>query len=290
MGVTMRVRGGETLESSWANVRLSDGSYIGIGIDVSVRKRAEEKINQYIAQLEWMNRELQEFASVASHDLQEPLRKIKTFGSMLEYELKDALTVSSRDYLFRMVRAADRMQELIKALLAYSRVSTKSNPFERVDLRQIAERVVKDLHVSLDEKIPVIEIGDLPSIDADPIQISQLLQNLIVNAIRYSKSGQVPKVRLSGHDIAKKESKKRRWVKLRVEDNGIGFDMKYLDRIFRPFERLHGRGEYEGTGMGLAICRKIVERHGGKITAQSQPDKGATFIVTLPVRQTDVQE
>jgi PAS domain S-box-containing protein len=288
--VTMHVRGGQVLESSWANVRLTDGSYIGIGIDVTDRKRVEEEIKKYVAQLEWMNQELQEFAFVSSHDLQEPLRKIQAFGNLLEYELKDTLTDSSRDYLSRMVSTATRMQQLIKALLAYSRVSIQASPFERVDLKEIAEKVIKDLYVQLDERKPVVEIGDLPSIDADAIQISLLLQNLIANAIRYSKSDQVPKVRISGHEIKRKGSNKMRWLELLVEDNGIGFDMQYLDRIFRPFERLHGRGEYEGTGMGLAICRKIAERHGGKITAQSELGKGATFILTLPMRQTGARK
>jgi len=263
--------------------------------DVNDRKQAEadlqrahegleRKIAKRTAELEWRNRELQEFANVAAHDLQEPLRKIQVFGDLLQHEMSQNLSDSARDYLARMTGAATRMQELIKALLAYSRVSTKTNPFERVDLRHIAEKVVDDLAMSMEEKQPVVEIGDLPEIDADPVQISQLLQNLIVNAIRYKKQDQVPAVKISGRWV-KQAGRKNKYVELRVQDNGIGFDMRYLDRIFLPFERLHGRGEYEGTGMGLAICRTIAQRHGGSITAESRPGEGATFIVTLPVRQ-----
>jgi len=263
--------------------------------DVNDRKQAEadlqrahegleRKIAKRTAELEWRNRELQEFANVAAHDLQEPLRKIQVFGDLLQHEMSQNLSDLARDYLARMTGAATRMQELIKALLAYSRVSTKTNPFERVDLRHIAEKVVDDFAMSMEEKQPIVEIGDLPEIDADPVQISQLLQNLIVNAIRYKKQDQVPAVKISGRWV-KQAGRKNKYVELRVQDNGIGFDMRYLDRIFLPFERLHGRREYEGTGMGLAICRTIAQRHGGSITAESRPGEGATFIVTLPVRQ-----
>jgi signal transduction histidine kinase len=207
------------------------------------------------------------------------------FGEILQRELPENLSNSAQDCLSRMTDAAARMEALIRALLAYSRVSSKKSPFKRIDLKEIAEKVNEDLEVSMGHKHPVVEIGDLPAIDGDPIQIAQLLQNLIVNAIRYSKDDQVPVVKISGRETYGKGEGKERWLELRVEDNGIGFDMCYLDKIFMPFERLHGRGRYEGTGMGLAICRKIAERHGGAITAQSRPGEGATFVVTLPMRQ-----
>jgi len=252
-------------------------------LDIRVQERTEQ-LNRYAAQLEWRNRELQEFASVASHDLQEPLRKIQAFGDMLQRELHQNTSDLGRNYLNRMRSAANRMQTLIKSLLAYSRVSTKTQPFNQVDLKELAEDAALVIHTPEGQTKPMIQIGSLPKIDADAIQITQLLQNLIINAVRYSKNSRAPIVKISGRKATSKESKKL-YCEVRVEDNGIGFDMKYLDRIFQPFERLHGRSEYEGTGMGLAICRKIVERHGGTITAESQPGKGSTFIVTLPVRQ-----
>jgi PAS domain S-box-containing protein len=271
--------------------------YVNIyGLDITERKKAEDallrshdeletRVAERTLELELRNRELQEFSAIASHDLQEPLRKIQAFGGMLEQEMSESLTDSAQDYLSRMTGAAARMQELIKALLAYSRVATKANPFERVDLKHMVEKIVGDLDLSIDAKQPVVEVGDLPAIDADPVQMSQLLQNLMVNAIRYARKGEASVVKISGRKF-NPAGKKRTYCELRVQDNGIGFDMRYLDRIFLPFERLHGRAEYEGTGMGLAICRRIVERHGGKITAQSRPGEGATFIVTLPMRQT----
>lgn len=283
--IRMHVGDGENLESSWANVRLSDGSYIGIGIDVTERRQAEEKINQYIEQLEWMNRELQEFASVASHDLQEPLRKIRMFGDRLLEKFSTELNDAARDYLIRMTKAADRMQSLIKALLSYSRVSTKTNPFERVDLKHLVQRIVDDLVLFTDQPEPVVEIGDMPAVEADPVQMSQLFQNLIGNALRYSKKGQTPVVSVSGRELPPKKGSRTPRCEVRVKDSGTGFDMRHLDKIFRPFERLHRGRDYPGTGMGLAICRKIVERHGGSITARSSPQQGATFIVILPKNQ-----
>ena len=217
---------------------------------------------------------------MASHDLQEPLRKIKLFGEMLKKEFKEVLTEPGQDYLQRMNLAADRMQKLVKSLLAYSRTSEKTNPFERVDLKPIAEVIARDLLPEEFGLVPVIEISDLPVIDADPVQMHQLLQNLIANAIHYHKEDQIPKVKISSRIPG-------RTCELIIEDNGIGFDMAYLDKIFLPFERLHPSDKYHGTGMGLAICRKIAERHGGKIEVKSTPGEGSTFTVTLPMRQTD---
>ncbi|NLD38971.1 MAG: PAS domain-containing protein [Desulfatiglans sp.] len=266
--------------------------------DVSDRKRAqtalqeandslEEKVRKRTSELEWRNRELQEFAYVASHDLQEPLRKIKLFGELIENELKEMLTDRGKDYLQRMNKAADRMQKLIKDLLSYSRVSSKTGPFELVDLKTIVDDIARDLLPEEGSFTPVIETGDMPKIDADPVQMHQLFQNLLSNAIHYHREGQAPVVKISSRILKIDDKRKRMFCELIINDNGIGFDMVYVDKIFMPFERLNPQDKYQGTGMGLAICRKITERHGGKIAASSVPGEGATFIVTLPLRQTN---
>ena len=237
---------------------------------------ANEKLQSFALRLEQSNRELQDFAYVSSHDLQEPLRKIQAFGGRLVAKESDGLSDQGRDYLARMQDAARRMQILINDLLTFSRVTTRGQPFVPVDLRDAAETVVSDLEVRLEQEGGKIRIGELPVVEADPTQMHQLLQNLIGNALKFHRPNQVPVVVADGHEVDGS-------FVLSIADNGIGFEEKYLDRIFSPFQRLHGRSEYEGTGMGLAICRKIVERHGGSITANSEPDVGTTFEVTIPL-------
>jgi light-regulated signal transduction histidine kinase (bacteriophytochrome) len=246
--------------------------------DITERRRAEEKLRQFSAKLERSNRELQEFASVASHDLQEPLRKIQAFGDRLRNKCYGTLGEDGRDYLERMQSAAARMQILINDLLMFSRVETKAQPFKRVDLACVAQEVLSDLEIQTERLGAVVEVGGLPVVDADPLQMRQLLQNLIGNALKYHRQ---ERRHVSRDGCALSDQ----LCQLFVQDNGIGFDEKYLDRIFTVFQRLHGRGEYAGTGIGLAICRKITERHGGHITARSETGRGATFMVTLPVRQ-----
>lgn len=244
------------------------------------RKNAEAKLQSLAQELRRSNRELEEFARIASHDLQEPLRKIQAFGDRLVTMLGAGLGEQGRDYLARMQAAAKRMSTLINDLLTYSRVTTKAQPFVRVDLGQIAREVSSDLEARIDETLGRVELGDLPAIEADPLQMRQLLQNLIGNALKFHRKDIPPVVRVAGE-----QGENAQTVRLSVTDNGIGFDMKYLDRIFDVFQRLHGRTEYAGTGLGLAVCRKLVERHGGAITATSAPEQGSTFIVTLPVKQ-----
>jgi len=264
--------------------------YVAIRNDITERKRAEEELQNFAARLERSNAELQDFASVASHDLQEPLRKVQAFGDRLKAKCGDALTDEGRDYLERMQNAASRMQTLINDLLTFSRVTSKAQPFTEVNLRRVADEVLSDLETLIETTNGRVEIGELATVEADPIQMRQLLQNLIGNALKFNRSNVPPVVRISGricHNlVAKNEGTDAGTTYcLTVEDNGIGFDEKYVDRIFKIFQRLHDRSEYEGTGIGLAVCRKIADRHGGSITAQSAPGAGATFIVDLPVKQ-----
>lgn len=256
-----------------------------IGIALAQAKMLEQETRQR-QELSRSNEELQQFAFIASHDLQEPLRKIKAFGDRLRITYGDVLNEQGRDYLQRMQNAASRMQTLIEDLLTLSRVTTRGQPFEPVNLSLITQEVLSDLEVRIGQVGARIEVGQLLTIDADPIQMRQLLQNLIGNALKFYRKD-VPLVVKIYCQFLSNPSNKLLGVQelcaIYVEDNGIGFDEKYLDRIFNVFQRLHGRNEYEGTGMGLAICRKIVERHRGDITAQSKPGSGATFIVTLPI-------
>lgn len=243
-------------------------------------KRAQDGLEAQVAartaELQKVNSDLQEFAFIASHDLMEPLRKIRSFGEMITKRYADRIEAPGRDYLNRMLNAAVRMQALLNSLLQYSRVTTKSEPLEKVDLTLAAREAADVFDVRLEREGGKIEIANLPVVEADVGQMAQLFQNLIANALKFHGDAE-PQVRIYSACNGN--------CRIFVKDNGIGFDMQYLDRIFQPFQRLHGRSEYEGTGMGLSICRKIVERHGGTITAESEPGKGATFIITLPAKR-----
>ncbi len=252
--------------------------YVGFILDLTPQKRAEDAVREYAAQLERSNRELQDFAFVASHDLQEPLRKIQAFGERVRERMADRLDENTRDYMERMLNAAVRMRAMINDLLSLSRVTTQGQPFQRVALNEVAQEVLSDLETRIERSRGKIEVDDLPEIEADPLQMHQLFQNLISNALKFHQPDQPPSVRVYAECL--KDSQQ---VRIYVEDDGIGFDDQYLDRIFQPFQRLHGMSQYEGSGMGLAICRKIVERHSGAITARSIPGEGTTFLITLPM-------
>lgn len=251
--------------------------FVSIRYEITQRKQAEEQLRVYAEKLETSNRELQDFASVAAHDLQEPLRKIQAFGDRLQTRFAASLPDEARDYLERMLTSAGRMRRLIDDLLTFSRVTTQAKPFEPTDLNQVVGDVLSDLELRIEQAGATIEKGDLPVIDADSVQLRQLFQNLIANALKFQRPGVAPRVAISARDEG-------RHVVLSVADNGIGFEEKYLDRIFTIFQRLHGKHQYEGTGVGLAVCRRIAERHGGTITAKSTPGEGATFLVALPRR------
>ena len=260
-----------------------------IGIALAQAQLLEQETRQS-QELARSNIELQQFASVASHDLQEPLRKIQAFGNRLKATCGEALTEQGQDYLERMQSAAQRMQALIDDLLTLSRIATRGQPFVPVSLNQVTQEVLSDLEVRIQQSRGKVEVGELPTIEADPIQIHQLLQNLITNALKFQPPDAVPVVKISSQLLDRESVPVDRLIaadfcQIMVADNGIGFDEKYLDRIFNVFQRLHNRSEYEGTGMGLTICQRIAERHGGSITAKSQLGQGATFIVTLPIKQ-----
>jgi PAS domain S-box-containing protein len=248
--------------------------------EVEERRRAE-------AELQRSNAELDKFAYVASHDLQEPLRKIQAFGDRLQGKFRGQFPEAARDYVDRMLASAGRMRRLIDDLLTFSRVTTQARPFEPIDLNAVLRDVVSDLDLRIEKSRGRVEVGPLPTIDADPFQIRQLFQNLITNALKFHRPGVPPVVTVRGELVAESgpDGPNPLTCRVSVRDNGIGFDEKYLGRIFQVFQRLHGRDEYEGTGVGLAICRKIAERHGGSITATSREGEGATFVVTLPARQ-----
>jgi PAS domain S-box-containing protein len=258
----------------------------GILIDITSRKNTEEALQEYNVKLERSNRELQDFAYIASHDLQEPLRKIQAFGERIETKYGEGLGDVGRDYLKRMQQSAARMQNLINDLLSYSRVTSKANPFVKTDLNKVLKEVLGDLGERFKSTGGKAEVHELPEIEADPVQMRQLLQNLVSNALKFHQPNTPPVIKIYCQLDDQQNGRNNRNIQLLVEDKGIGFDEKYLDRIFQPFQRLHGRLEYEGSGIGLAICRKIVERHSGRITAKSTPGAGTTFIITLPIYQT----
>jgi PAS domain S-box-containing protein len=272
-------------------LRDPDGKIVGlVGIsrDITARKEADEKLKTYAEKLERSNRDLQDFAYIASHDLQEPLRKIQAFGDRLKAKYNDALSDTGRDYLARMLDAAGRMQTLINDLLSFSRVTTKAQPFAPVDLDKILREVLSDLEVRIEQTHGRVEAGPLGTIDADALQMRQLFQNLIGNALKFHKQGESPLIRIQGQRTTSGSPAPR--IDITFVDNGIGFNQKYADQIFVIFQRLHGRSQYEGTGVGLAVVKKIVERHGGVITAESKEGEGATFRVALPVNHSNGEE
>ncbi|MCF6355248.1 MAG: ATP-binding protein [Candidatus Polarisedimenticolaceae bacterium] len=267
-------------ESVWVigevHPELNDSSevsgYIGTIADVTPLKLITEELKR-------SNDELESFARIASHDLKEPMRKIQSFGSILEEDFSESLGESGRAYLERIINAAQRMQALIDGLLAYSRITTKPNPFCPLGLENIVFEVISDLEIALKQSAGSVTVGELPEVLADPLQMRQLMQNLIGNSIKYHRDDLPPVVEITGCIV-------NDMLEVTVSDNGIGFDDRYAERIFGVFERLHGRSDkYEGTGVGLSICKKIVERHGGSIHAYGKCGEGSKFVFTLPLHK-----
>lgn len=252
---------------------------LGISEDITEHKKAEQLLIQKKEELAHSKAELEQleiFAYVATHDLQEPLRKIIFFSDILFTKNAPDLNEESRGYLGRIKSATVRMSQMIADLREFSRVGSTGQPFEKNSLKEVIRDALLDFDLKIKETGGRVEIGELPVIRADRLQMRQLFQNLIANALKFHRQGVSPRV------VIQSKVLDAGFFEITVEDNGIGFDEKYLDRIFKPFQRLHGKSEYSGSGIGLAICQKIVARHDGKITAKSTPGQGSTFIITLP--------
>ncbi|MEL7272275.1 MAG: PAS-domain containing protein [Pseudomonadota bacterium] len=258
------------------NEPMADGGTIATYTDITESERQARELESYNAKLEASNRELQDFAYVASHDLQEPLRKIEAFGDRLQRKHGDDLPEQGQMYIDRMQDAAGRMRRLINDLLSYSRITTKGKDPVDINTDELLAGVLNDLSVRIEETNATVTVGDLPNLMADETQMRQLFQNLIGNALKFSRPGVDPAISVTGEE-------ENGQLVFKIADNGIGFENRFKDQIFTIFQRLHGRLEYEGTGVGLATVRKIVERHNGTIDADGRPNEGATFIVTLPL-------
>lgn len=270
--------------------------------EIQERKNSEAQISilnrqllDNIHKLELSNEELERFAYVASHDLQEPLRKIIIFGDRLSAQYREHLGAEGADFLDRMLKASNRMKMLIHNLLAFSRSSSSEDIFEMTDLNLIVADVLSDLEMEISRKNAVVTIDQLPVLPAIPSLLHQLLQNLIANALKFSRSDHTPKIRIHSEMVAASavspelNGSQQEFCNIYITDNGIGFEQEYADQIFLIFKRLHNFEQFEGTGIGLSICKKIVERHKGFITAHSQPGAGATFTISLPVLAAEKQ-
>jgi PAS domain S-box-containing protein len=255
----------------------------GISRDITARKQAEQALAEKAQELQRSNTELEQFAYVASHDLQEPLRMIASYTQLLGRRYKGRLDSDGDEFISYAVEGATRMQVLINDLLAYSRVGTRGKPFARADCNEVIERTLANLKISIEESGAKITHDPLPEVIADGSQLIQLFQNLIGNAIKFHAPDRIPEIHVSTSPQRPGDSNgsAHEWL-FAVRDNGIGIEEKYFERIFILFQRLHTREQYPGTGIGLAVCKKIVERHGGRIWVESIPAKGSTFYFTIP--------
>lgn len=282
----------------WGNIVLTslhdeNNNIIGfskVTRDLSAQRNAELELQEKNKELEAMNQELASFAYVSSHDLQEPLRKIQTFASRILETENDKLSDRGKDYFQRMQNAALRMQNLIEDLLAYSRTNTTEKNFETTDLNLLLNEVKTDLSETIENKSATIHAVDLPSLEVVPFQVNQLFSNVLANALKFSQPDTAPVIEITYNIVSGKVLKDapavaaKNYHHIAIKDNGIGFEPEHSTRIFEVFQRLHGRSEYSGTGIGLAICKKIMDNHGGFITADSQLDQGATFHLYFPVK------
>lgn len=278
-------------------IELEGGTSLSIILtDLTSQKKDQEQLARTNQQLEQMNRELeisnhelQQFASVASHDLQEPLRKIQMFSDILKESDSVLQSPDSRIYMNKIIASASRMRTLIIDVLNFSKLSGTDNTFTDVHLDELVAELVEDFELIIQQKNAQIEMGALPVVTANRGQMRQVLQNIISNALKFTKEGVVPVIKITGHRIADKsfnspEQEDGPFGKIQIRDNGIGFDPLYVSSIFTLFERLHSKDIYEGSGIGLAISKKIIEKHNGLITATGEQGKGAEFTIILPVQ------
>lgn len=266
-------------------------------LEIQERKASEEKVKQLnrqllenIASLESANKDLDRFAFMASHDLQEPLRKIRTFSDRLYVKYNEILDEDGKANIFRIQKAAERMQNLITDILTFSKISSEKVEFVESDLNKIVGEVIHDMDDEVKMRAALIEVSHLPRLQVNPGLIKPLFQNLISNALKYSKKETPPAIRIKAESGNKNQiwsdQVSKSYCRIFIEDNGIGFDQRYAEEIFGMFKRLHRNSEFEGTGIGLALCKKIVEQHNGFISARSKVGEGSTFIISLPVRHT----
>jgi signal transduction histidine kinase len=268
------------------NEPMPDGGTIATYQDITEVENNAQTMMNYTQKLEHSNRELADFAYVASHDLQEPLRKIEAFGERLVSKYASILPDDGKMFVDRMQNAAGRMRKLINDLLSYSRVTTDAKPFQHTSLAKILSEVESDLQIRIEETDATVTSNGLPELECDPMQMRQLLQNLIGNALKFRKQDVLPVITISGETVTRDNDPAfEPYFNLTIADNGIGFENQFRDKIFTIFQRLHSRNEYEGTGIGLATVRKIVERHGGAINAEGELGVGAKFHVRLPLKQ-----
>ena len=257
----------------YLNLALNIVNLFGLAItnarSITRRQKAEDELAR-------SNADLEQFAFIASHDLQAPLRRIIGCGEVLRESTTSQLDDESRQYLDFMMQSTERMQQLIKGLLTYARVKTSGNPFRMVRLSTVVQQVLDDLAQRLKDTNGTVDVKDLPSVMGDGLQLYQLFQNLIGNALKFIPPGCAP------HVVVSSQRREKGMTEISIQDNGIGFDERDLEKIFQPFKRLHSEDEYPGSGIGLAVCQKIVQRHGGTITAHSRPGEGATFVFSLP--------
>ena len=267
--------------------------------EVAERKNSEEKIRQLnaqlianIDQLRSTNEELERFAYVASHDLQEPLRKIILFCGMLHVNHLGQMDQDGKDLFTRIVKASERMQQLIGNLLSFSKASNESEHIEPTDLNTLLQGIISDLEAQVTQKGATIEVAPLPVLSINPTLVRQVFQNLLINALKFSKQGLRPEIKIYAEEPQGSQAGDGSTLmqNIYVKDNGIGFDMIYKDQVFIPFKRLHTQDQFEGTGIGLSICKKIIEKHNGVIDVLSEESKGTTFIISLPVSKAATRE